>query len=225
MKPKFGEFLLASPYTLPFWLLAMAYLYNLLSDNWEMADAKAQLGAVVMLTMWGVVTIRAIPKVWWYHYQQYKHARAGRTPEQIAEQRRRRKPLELFLACGGGIAGLWWLSEHPFADNEVNSYALLACFLFAALPPLLLAFKLVSRLPSMFRRVRASVPKKPEKPFIVQWCQPVPKHAATAAQIRGALPDYCKILLSSMQPGETKEAATGARNPLNAVAGVAATHS
>ena len=225
MKPKFSDFLFASPYTLPFWLLAVAYLYNLLSGHWEMADAKAQFGSVVMFAMWAVLTIRAIPKVWWYHYQQYKHARAGRTPEQIAAQRRRRKPLHLLLAFGGGIAGLWWLNEHPLSDSEVNSYALLACFLFAALPPLLVAFKLVFRLPSMFRRVRALVPKKPEKPFIVQWCQPVPKHAATAAQIRGALPDYCKTLLSSAQQGDLQEAATPARNPLNAVAGVAATHS
>jgi hypothetical protein len=225
MKPKFGEFLVASPYTLPFWLLAVAYLYSLLSDHWEMADAKTQVSCVVMLAMWAAVTLRAIPKVWRYHYQQYKQARAGRTPEQIAEQRRRRKPLHLFLAFSGGIAGLWWLREHPFSDNEVNSYALLTCFLFAAIPVMFLAFKLVYRLPSMFRRIRSSVPKKPEKPFIVQWCQPVPKQAAGAAQIRGALPDYCKTLLSSAQPGEKKEAATQARNPLSAVADVAAIHS
>jgi hypothetical protein len=74
----------------------------------------------------------------------------------------------------------------------------------------------------MLRTIR---PVVPEKPFIVQWCQPVPKHAAVAAQIHGQLPDYCKPLLSSAQPGEQQEAATPARNPLNAVAGVAATHS
>jgi hypothetical protein len=94
----------------------------------------------------------------------------------------------------------------------------LVCLLFAVLPPLLLALKLVARLPSMIRRIRASVPKKPEKPFIVQWWPPVPKRAAGAAQIREALPDYWKTLLSSAQPGEQKKAAIQARNPLNAVA-------
>lgn len=225
MKPKFGDFLFASPYTLPFWLLAVAYLYNLGSDHWEMADTKAQLSCFIMFAMWAVLTIRAIPKVWWYHYQKYQHARAGRTSEQIADQRRRRKPLHLLLASGGGIIGLWWLNEHPFADNELNSYALLTCFLFAVLPPLLVASKLVFRLPALFRRIRASVPKKPEKPFIVHWCQPLPKQAASAAQIHQQLPDYCKTLLASAQQGESKEAAMPARNPLSAVAGVAATHS
>ena len=209
MKPKFSDFLFASPYTLPFWLLAVAYLYNLLSGHWEMADAKAQFGSVVMFAMWAVLTIRAIPKVWWYHYQQYKHARAGRTPEQIAQQRRRRKPLHLLLAFSGGIAGLWWLPEHPFDDNEVNSYALLASFLLAAIPVMFMVTKLVFRLPSLLRRIRVSVPK----------------HSASTAQIRGTLPDYCKTLLSSAQQGDLQEAATPARNPLNAVAGVAATHS
>lgn len=132
--------------------------------------------------------------------------------------------MHLLIVFGIGIAGLWWLGEHPFADNEVNSYALLTCFLFAVFPSLLVAFKLVVRLPSIFRRIRSSVPKKPDKPFIVQWCQPVPKQAASAAQIRGTLPDYCKPLFSSAQQAEQKEAATPARNPLSAVAGVAATH-
>jgi len=175
--------------------------------------------------MWAVVTLRAIPKVWWYHYQKYKQARAGLHPEQLAEQRRRRKPLHLFLAFSGGIAGLWWLPEHPFADNDVNSYALLTCFLFAAIPVMVLATKFLSRLPSMIRRIRTSVPKRPEKPFIVQWCMPVPRIAAVAAQIHTQLPDYCKTLLSSAQPGQTKETATQARNPLSAVAGVAVTNS
>ncbi len=226
MKPKFSEFVLASPYTLPFWLLAVAYLYNLLSDHWEMADTTTQLSCFIMFAAWAILTIRAIPKVWWYHYQKYQHARPERTPEQIEKQRRWRKPLHLLLACGGGIVGLWWLNEHPFADNDLNSYALLTCFLFAVLPPLLVASKLVFRLPSLLRRIRASVPKKPEKPFIVQWCQPLPKQAASAAQIYTQLPDYCKPLLASaQQQGEQKEAVTPVRNPLHAVAGVAAIHS
>lgn len=71
MKPKFSDFVVASPYTLPFWLLAVAYLYNLLSDHWEMVDTTTQLSCVVMLGMWAIVTLRAIPKVWWYHYHAY----------------------------------------------------------------------------------------------------------------------------------------------------------
>ena len=225
MKPTFREFLIASPYALPFWVVLVLFCYHIASTNWESASPGMQLILVACLAIWMIQTLRLIPKVWWYHYQQYKHARAGRDPEQIAAQRRRRKPLHCLLASGGGIAGLWWLPQHPFDDNEVNSYALLACFLLAAIPVMFVATKLVSRLPSMLRRIRASVPVKPEKPFIVQWCQPVPKHAATAAQIRGALPDYCKTLLNSTQQGEQKDAATQARNPLSAVAGVAATHS
>lgn len=225
MKPKFGEFMFASPYTLPFWLLAVAYLYNLISDHLDKADSATQLSFVGLFVMWSVVTLRAIPKVWWYHYQKYTHARAGLHPEQLAQQRRRRKPLYLFLAFSGGIAGLSWLPEHPFVDSEVNSYALLTCFLLAAIPVLFLATKFLSRLPSMIRRIRASVPERPEKPFIVQWCPPVPRQAAVAAQIYTQLPDYCQTLLSSAQPGETKETATQARNPLSAVADIAATPS
>lgn len=226
MKPTFREFVLASPYTLPFWVLLALFCYRIASDNWERASPAMQLVLVAFLAIWVIQTVRFIPKVWWYHYQQYKHARAGRDPEQIAAQRRRRKPLHLLLAFGGGIAGLWWLNEHPFADSDLNSYALLTCFLFAVLPPLLVAGKLVFRLPSLLRRIRASVPKKPEKPFIVQWCQPLPKQAASAAQIHAQLPDYCKPLLASaQQQGEKKEAVTPARNPSHAVAGVAAIHS
>lgn len=226
MKPTFREFVLASPYTLPFWVLLALFCYRIASDNWESASPAMQLVLVAILAIWVIQTVRFIPKVWWYHYQQYKHARAGRTPEQIEKQRRRRKPLKLFLASGGGITGLWWLSEHPFSDNEVNSYALLTCFLLAAIPLMFVATNLIFRLPSMFRRIRALVPKKPEKPFIVQWCQPLPKQAASAAQIYTQLPDYCKPLLASaQQQGEKKEAAAPARNPLNAVAGVAAIHS
>lgn len=225
MKPTLREFIIASPYTLPFWVLLVLFCYRIVNDNWESASPVMQLLLVACLVIWVIQTLRLIPKVWWYHYQQYKQARAGRNPEQIAEQRRRRKPLHLLLTFGIGIAGLWWLNEHPFADNEIYSYALLACFLFAAFPPLLVVFKLVARLPSMLRRIRSSVPKKPDKPFIVQWCQPVPKQTASAAQIHTELPDYCKPLLRSAQQAEHKEAATPARNPLSAVAGVAATHS
>lgn len=225
MKPRSVEFLLGSRYTLPLWLLAGIWLYFEITPLWEMFTPVQQVALAFASCGYGLMILISFIKVFPYERAMRRQGDAGRTPEQIAEQRRRRKPLHLFLATGGGIAGLWWLLEHPFDDTEVNSYALLACFLFAALPPLLLAFKLVSKLPSMFRRIRASVPKKPEKPFIVQWCQSVPKHAATAAQIRGALPDYCKPLLSSAQQEERKEAATQARNPLSAVAGVAAIHS
>lgn len=225
MKPKFGDFVFASPYTLPFWLLGVAYVYNVLSNHWDKADSTTHFSFIVLFIMWAFGTLRAIPKVWWYHYQKYKQARAGLHPEQLAEQRRRRKPFHLFLAFSGGIAGLSWLPDHPFVDNEVNSYALLICFLLAAIPVMFLSTKFLSRLPSMIRRIRASVPERPEKPFIVQWCPPVPRQTAVAAQIHTQLPDYCKTLLSSAQPGETKETATQARNPLSAVADVAATHS
>lgn len=225
MKPRSVEFLLGSRYTLPLWLIAGIWLYLKITPVWDRFTPEQQVALAFASCAYGLMLLISFIKVFPYERAMHRQGDAGRSAEQIAGQRRRRKPLHLFLACGGGIAGLWWLNEHPFADTELNSYALLICFLFAVLPPLLVASKLVYRLPSMLRRIRASIPKKPEKPFIVQWCQPVPKHSAPASQIREALPDYCQPLLRSAQQGEHKEAATQARNPLNAVAGVAATHS
>jgi hypothetical protein len=226
MKPRSVEFLMGSRYTIPLWLLAGIWLYLKITPVWESFTPVQQVALAFASCAYGLMILISFIKVFPYERAMHRQGAAGRTPEQIEKQRRRRKPLHLFLAFSGGITGLWWLSEHPLSDNEVSSYALLACFLFAALPPLLLASKLVFRLPSLLRRIRAVVPNKPEKPFIVQWCQPLPKQAASAAQIHAQLPDYCKPLLASaQQQGEKKEAVTPARNPLNAVAGVAAIHS
>lgn len=225
MKPRSVEFLLGSRYTLPLWLIAGIWLYLKVASVWDKFPPEQQVALAFASCGYALMIFISAIKVLPYERAMHRQGDAGRTPEQIAEQRRRRKPFLLLLAFGGGIAGLWWLPEHPIANNEVNSYALLTCFLLAAIPVMFVVAKLLSRLPSMIRRIRASVPKKPERTFIVQWCQPVPKHSAVAAEIRGQLPDYCKTLLSSAQPGDKKEAATQARNPLSAVADVAATHS
>lgn len=228
MKPRSVEFLFGSRYTLPLWLLAGIWLYLKISPLWEIFTPVQQVALAFASIGYGFMMLISFIKVFPYERALLRQGDAGRSPEQIAQRRRRRKPFLLFLASGGGIAGLWWINEHPnllVEHRDLSLYALLICFAFAALPLLLGLTALVSRLPSMFRRIFASVPKKPEKPFIVQWCQPVPKQAASVAQIREALPDYCKLLFSPAQNGEQKPATASVRNPLNAVAGVAATHS
>ncbi len=225
MKPRSVEFLFGSRYTLPLWLLAGIWLYLKTTPVWETFTPVQQVALAFASCAYGLMILISFIKVFPYERAMHRQGNAGHTPEQIAERRRRRKPFLSLLAFGGGVAGLWWLSQHPFSDNEVNSYALLTCFLLAVIPLMLVAIKLVFRLPSLLRRIRASVPKKPEKLFIVQWCQPVPKHAASVEEIHAELPDYCKTLLSSARQGKTKETATEARNPLSAVADVAATHS
>ena len=46
MKPTVLEILVASRYTLPLWVLAVSYLYYIVSSNWERADAPTQFAAV-----------------------------------------------------------------------------------------------------------------------------------------------------------------------------------
>ena len=68
------------------------------------------------------------------------------------------------------------------------------------------AIALYSRLRPSLRRVSQSL-SKPEKPFIVEWCQPVPEEL-NGTEIAAGLPDYCKLVLSGKneQP-DTIEAA------------------
>lgn len=208
MRPRAVEFLLGSRYTLPLWLLAGIWLYLKITPLWETFAPEQQVALAFASCGYGLMILISFIKVFPYERAMHRQGNAGRTPEEIAAQRSRRKPLHLLLAFGGGIAGLWWLSERPFADNDVNSYALLTCFLFAVIPVMFVATKLLSRLPSLLRRIRSSVPKKPEKPFIVQWCQPVPEQAASAAQIHVELPDYCKILLTTAKQPEQSPVCT-----------------
>lgn len=194
MKPTLREFIIASPYTLPFWVLAILFLYDRISKEWETVEPVMQLVLVAALGIWVLGTLRVLPKVWWYHYQKYKLARAGRNPEERKQlYKNRQRELLKFIALGAWGYSLWWMSEHSYAENP--DYYLAALVIGGGLS-FLAIIALYSGLPLSVRKlVRKSISKE-EKPFLVQWCQPVPKRTATIAEISAGLPEYCKFALS-----------------------------
>lgn len=203
MKPTVLGILMASRYTLPLWLLVVSYLYYVVSNNWERADAKAQFGCVGMLVMWLLVLVKTVPKVWRYESQQCELARAGLNPEVLKQQRRRRlKQLMGILAIGAWGGSLWWIFEHSYAENP--TYYLTAFVIGGGLNAFA-AISLFSRLRPSFRRLSKSL-SKPEKPFVVQWCQPVPEKV-NGTEIAAGLPDYCKLVLSGKNEQSGTEAA------------------
>ena len=192
MKPRLGEILVASRYTLPLWVLAVSYLYHIVSSNWERADAPTQFAAVGLLIMWLLGLLKTVPKVWRYESQQRELARAGINPEVLKQQRGRRlKQLMWVLAIGEWGGSLWWMFEQNYAENP--DHYLTAVVIGGGLS-FFAAIALYSRLRRSIRRVSKSL-GKPDKPFIVEWCQPVPEEV-TGTEIAAGLPDYCKLVLS-----------------------------
>lgn len=186
MYPTFKHMILAHPLPLfLFWLPSAGWLASRISPNWDSAPPEGQLAVIATFALWGIPTLLALPKVWWHLYQKRKHT----DPEERRRKRRTRLKLLLILFISGGLMlVLRFLSEQTYAAYpDPSSYALAAGGLIA----LLVVRKIVSRLYSRFR-FRAS-----EKPFVVQWCLPVPKRAPVAAEIHASLPDYCKQLLAT----------------------------
>ncbi len=191
MYPTLREMILAHPLALLlFWLPGALFLADRFSRHWDYLEPQVQFAAICVCAVWGMATLIALPKVWRHLYQKRRYT----DPEERRRKRRTRLKLRLILFISGGLIlalrSLWEQTSAAYPD--LSTYALAAGGLLA----LLVVLKIVFRLYSRFRS-RAS-----QKPFIVQWCLPVPKRAPVAAEIHAALPDYCRQLVAtgSQQP-------------------------
>jgi uncharacterized membrane protein len=189
MYPTFKHMILAHP--LPFflfWLPSVLYFGIPINRDWYSLEPGVQLTAAAVFCLWAVLTVIALPKVWWHLYQKRKHT----DPEERRSKRRTRRKLFLILSASGGLAfSLRWLSEQSYeAYPDPTLYLSLA----AAFIVLLMMLKIISR----FRSKAAA------KPFAVKWCLPVPKQSARAGS--AVLPDYCRQLLANVSQQPKKAA-------------------
>lgn len=199
MKPKLVELLFASRYTMVPWLLLAAYFYYKVSPVWDRLG-EAQLSVVFFASLWILAWLKSFPKVWRYEQAKRAQAAPARDPDEVQRRRRlERKQLFVMVAILSWWWSLWWLSDNSYEDKP--GYYQAAVLVAAGLSLWGLTI-IIRRLWAMLRRQMEKIPRRPEKAFIVQWCQPVPKRAPQEAQIRETLPDYCKLVLTVGQPQE-----------------------
>lgn len=206
MKPKLLELLFASRYTMVPWMLFAAYSYYQVSPVWDRLG-EAQLAVVFFASLWFLAWLKSFPKVWRYEQAKRAQAAPARDPDEVQRrQRLQRKQLFVMVAFLTWWWSIWWLSDNSYEDSP--SYYPTAVLVAGGLS-LWAVVIIFRRLGAMLRRQVRRLPRRPEKAFLVQWCQPVPKHTPQVAQIRGVLPEYCKLVLTTdKQQGESKSPET-----------------
>lgn len=143
MYPTFKHMILAHPLPLfLFWIPGALFLANRLNQNWDYIEPQAQLAGVLVLALWGIPTLLALPKVWWHLYQKRKHTSAGLDPEVVLKRRKARQGMTLaLLAVGTFEYVLSWLSQHNFEQDGHHYLTALVLLAGLSLLPFILFYR------------------------------------------------------------------------------------
>lgn len=185
IRPTPLEWLIASRYTLPFWIGAGLYIWFGWGGDWDAMAQDQQLALVIGGGMFAIAYLKSFHTTFFYEREQALYRKAHISPE---ERWRRQTVAQTFflvlLAAGLIYWGVqWWKSEpapqttsYKAASLGIGGVSLLAT--------------------TAYLKVRTwrSPAAKTEPSAIVSCCLPVPTHSPTQQEIYSQLPDYCQSL-------------------------------
>lgn len=188
IRPTPLEWIIASRYTLIFWLGLAAYIWFGWGGDWEALAQEQQLALVIGGGMFAVAYLKSFHTVFFYERENALRKAQMISPE---EKWRRQTVAQTFflvlLAAGLIYWGVqWWKSEPA---PQTTNYKAASIGIGGASVLATTAYLKV--------RTWRSASKPTEQPAIVSWCLPVPTHSPTQAEIYSNLPDYCQSLLVS----------------------------
>lgn len=186
MKPTPIEWLLASRYTLPFWLGLGIYLYVQHSWQWEIWSDEQKLVMVLIGVVFAAMYLKSFPTVFFYERELARYRRSSMSPE---ERWQRATVSQTFFLVLVAIAllyfGLQWWKSTPQTQPTTTKAAL------GTVGASVLAT-------TAYLKVRTwRSHSEAEQPATCSWCLPVPKQSPSQQQIVSQLPDYCQQLLAA----------------------------
>lgn len=186
MKPTPFEWLIASRYTVLFWIGLAAYFWFSHGGDWNGFTPDQQLSIVIVGGLFAVLWLKSFPTVMFFEIEQSRYRRSAMSAE---ERWQRQTVTQTFLLVLVAIALLyfgwqWWKSEPQ--PQPTQTRAALGIGGMGVLAT------------TAYLKVKAwRSSREAEQPAIVSWCLPVPQHSPSQQEIMANLPDYCRQVLAA----------------------------
>lgn len=187
MKPTPFQWLLASRYTLPFWVALGVYLYVQHGWRWEIWSDEQKLVMVLLGAAFAAMYLHSFPPVLFYEREAAAYRRSVMSPEERWQRATVRQTFFLVLVAIALLYfGLQWWKSTPEPQPATTKAALSIGG----------AGVLAT---TAYVKVKAwrSSRHEADQPAIVSCCLPVPTHSPSQQEIVGNLPKYCRQVLAA----------------------------
>lgn len=195
MRPTPFEWLIASRYTVLFWIGLAAYFWFSHGGDWNAFTEEQQIAIMVAGVVFGLFWLKAFPTVFFYEREQSIHRRSAMNAE---ERWQRATVTQTFFLVLVAIALLyfclqWWKSApEPQPTQTRAALGIGGAGVLAT---------------TAYLKVKAwRSSREAKQPAIVSWCLPVPTHSPSQQEIMANLPEYCRLVLAA---GDVRSPAEG----------------